>query len=280
MSGRDRLHRYASAAQRRWAPAKPETTGSPARSTALVSGRIFKAEASLPVPDRRLKGSVGPAAAFEEVALTTIGRLSMAGIAPDDDVLDIGCGVGRTARYLCDLLGPDATYEGFDIVEDGIRWCEEHITPVFPNFRFRWTPVSHSHYSPDPSLPRAADLRFPYPDGSFDFALAHSVFTHLLPEVAEHYLHEAARVLRPGGTLYATWILFDVGPSKWAHPLATEMQTDPSGDFAVLDPSVPEMAVAYGEPFVRAALGRAGLTVCEPVHSGIPLLQDVVVART
>lgn len=231
------------------------------------------------MPGRELKRTVGPPAAFEEIALTTIGRLSMAGIRSDDDVLDIGCGVGRTARYLCDLLGPDATYEGFDIMEDGIRWCEENITPVFPKFRFRWTPASNSHYRPDPALPRAVDLEFPYPDDSFDFALAHSVFTHLLPEVTQHYLSEIGRVLRPGGILYSTWFLFDVGPSKWAHPLATEMRPDPSGEFAVLEPAVPEKAVAYGEPYVRSALARAGLTVIEPLHTGIELLQDAIVAR-
>ena len=168
------------------------TAVSHAQKTALVSRRIFKAEASLPMPDEKFEGSVGPAAAFHEVALTTIGRMSMAGIRPDDDVLDIGCGVGRTARYLCDLLGPDTHYEGFDIMEDGIRWCQENITPAFPNFRFQWMPVSHSHYSPDSSLPRATELEFPYPNRSFDFAFAHSVFTHLLPDVTQHYLDEVA----------------------------------------------------------------------------------------
>jgi len=274
------FRRYASALKHRHTAPGPGTGGGPEPATALVSGRVFKAAASLPVPSRQLKGSVGPPAAFEEVALTTIGRLSMAGIRPDDDVLDIGCGVGRTARYLCDLLGPEARYEGFDIQEDAIRWCQEHITPAFPNFRFRWTPVSHSHYSPDPELPAATGVEFPYPDGSFDFAFAHSVFTHLLPDVTRHYLDEVARVLRPGGTLYATWFLFDVGPSKGAHPLAMEMQVDPSGGFAVLEPSVPEKAVAYSEPFVRSAYAGAGLTVVEPIHAAIPLLQDVIVART
>jgi SAM-dependent methyltransferase len=203
----------------------------------------------------------------------------MAGIRTDDDVLDIGCGVGRTARYLCDLLGPDARYEGFDIQQEPVRWCQENITPAFPNFRFQWTPLTHSHYSPDSSLPEATGLAFPYPDRSFDFAFAHSVFTHLLPDVTQHYLDEVARVLRPGGTLYSTWFLFDVGPSGWAHPLATEMHRDPAGTFAVLDPSVPEKAVAYSEPSVREAHERAGLTVAEPIHAGIALLQDVIVAR-
>ncbi len=160
--------------------------------------------------------------------MTTIGRMSMAGIRSDDDVLDIGCGVGRTARYLCDLVGSEGSYEGFDIAEAGIRWCQKNITPAFPHFRFQWTPVFHPHINPDPSLPPATALEFPYPDQSFDFAFAHSVFTHLLPDVTQHYFEEVARVLRPGGILYGTWFLFDVGPSRWANPLATEMENDPS----------------------------------------------------
>jgi SAM-dependent methyltransferase len=278
MGFRGKVRHYGSALNQKLSPRRG-VVDPPVPTTALVPGRIFKTEASLPMPSKKLKGTVGAPAAFDEVALTTIGRMSMAGIKPEDDVLDIGCGVGRTARYLCDLLGPGATYEGFDILEDGIVWCQENITPVFPNFRFSWTPVSHSHYRPDPSLPKATELKFPYPDESFDFAFAHSVFTHLLPDVTQHYFDQIARVLRPGGILYATWFLFDVGPSTWTHPLATEMQADPSGAFAVLNPTVPELAVAYSEPFVRSALANAGLTVTEPIHSGIALLQDVIVAR-
>ncbi len=279
MNGPNKFRQFGSALKHKLSPQRPGTVRLPAPTTALVSGRIFKAEASLPMPSDQLKATVGPPAAFEEVALTTIGRMSMAGIRPDDDVLDIGCGVGRTARYMCDFLGPGATYEGFDIAEDGIRWCQENITSVFPNFRFQWIPLSHSHYSPDPSLPKATEVEFPYPNESFDFAFAHSVFTHLLPDVTQHYFDEVARVLRPGGILYATWFLFDVGPSRWAHPLVTGMQADPSGEFAVLKPSVPEMAVAYSERFVRSAFTGAGLTVTEPIHSGIAWLQDVIVVR-
>jgi SAM-dependent methyltransferase len=287
LNGPSKLHRYESALKRKLGrnrppvgdPVAPEPETSPVPETALVSGRLFKADASLPVPSEALRASVGPAAAFHEVALTTIGRMSMAGIKADHDVLDIGCGVGRTARFLCDMLSPDARYEGFDIVEDGIRWCQENITPAYTNFRFQWTPLSNTLYSPDPSLPLAIEFEFPYPDESFDFAFAHSVFTHLLPDVTQHYLEEVNRVLRPGGVLYGTWFLFDVGPTRLAHPLVAEMHADLSGMFAVLQPDIPEGAVGYSEPFVRSLLEKAGLTINEPVHLGMALLQDVIVAR-
>lgn len=37
-------------------------------------------------------------------------------------VLDIGCGCGRTARFL--LLRPDIRYLGFDIFKPAIEWAE------------------------------------------------------------------------------------------------------------------------------------------------------------
>lgn len=84
------------------------------------------------MPDPLLQNQVGPPGVFQDVGLTTMGRLNMAGLRPDHDVLDIGCGVGRTARYLCDYLNADVRYEGFDIMEPLIRWCQENITPAFP----------------------------------------------------------------------------------------------------------------------------------------------------
>jgi len=230
------------------------------------------------MPDRRLRGAVGPASAFQEVALTTIGRMNMAGLRPDHDILDIGCGVGRTARYLCDYLDPEARYEGFDVAEDVLRWCQTHITPLFPNFTFRYIPLFNTAYSPDPTLPSAAAFSFPYPDQSFDFAFAHSVFTHLMPDVARNYLREISRVLRPGGISYSTWFLFNDDALAYSHPVAAPFSRDPSGDFAVRDINVPEAAIGYKEAFVRAAYSSTGLTIAEPVHPGYRHLQDVIVA--
>jgi SAM-dependent methyltransferase len=45
-------------------------------------------------------------------------------------------------------------------------------------------------------------FRSPYPPGSFNAALLASVFTHMLPVEARHYLGELARLLRPGGKAF------------------------------------------------------------------------------
>jgi ubiquinone/menaquinone biosynthesis C-methylase UbiE len=74
-------------------------------------------------------------------------------------------------------------------------------------------PLCNSAYLPDETLPSASETKFPYPDESFDFAFAHSVFTHLTPDASSNYLNEVSRVLRHGGASYTTWFLFDDDPS-------------------------------------------------------------------
>jgi SAM-dependent methyltransferase len=236
---------------------------------------LFGNEKDIPVPPRSLL--VGPADAFVDVALTTMGRMIMAGLRPEHDVLDIGCGVGRTARYLCGFLEDGARYEGFDVREDLVAWCQSNITPRFRNFHFQVAALFNSNYRPDPSLPSAAEFTFPYPDRSFDFVFAHSMFTHLQPDVSNNYLREIHRVLRPGGISYTTWVLInDDDPSLFAH--ATQrMHRDPSGTFAVRRVTDPDALVAYTEQFVRGAHSSSGLSIVEPVHPGFRL-QDVVVA--
>ena len=240
--------------------------------------RSFPDEGTIPMPSEELQARVGPAPAFHDVALTTMGRMNMAGLRPDHAVLDVGCGVGRTARYLCDYMDSDARYEGFDIMEEMVAWCQENITPRFPNFRFTHTPLYNTAYKPDDSLPSADAFTFPYPEGTFDFAFAHSVFTHLPPGSTTNYLRELHRVLKPGGTAYTTWFLFDGALSASPKTMVAEMTLDHSGLFAVHNPEVPDNAVGYRESYVMEQFSESGLTVVGPVHYGFARLQDVVVA--
>ena len=127
----------------------------------------------------------------------------------------------------------------------------------------------------------AEAYRFPYGDGAFDLVIATSLFTHLLPVAAEHYLAEAARVLAPGGRLLSTWLLFSAGrpaPAAFA-PLTA---ADPA--VAVADLAVPEAAVAYDEGWLTERLAALGLSRHALAHgtwSGLEgrSLQDIVVAH-
>jgi SAM-dependent methyltransferase len=129
------------------------------------------------------------------------------GLRSDGSVLDIGCGVGRTAVALVPDL-PDGRYEGFDIVPQFIRWCSRAITPRHPNFRFRLADVRNRQYNRNGGVPADA-YEFPYEDAAFDLAFAASVFTHMRPNEIRRYLSEAARVLRPGGAVLTSVFAVD-----------------------------------------------------------------------
>jgi SAM-dependent methyltransferase len=72
------------------------------------------------------------------------------------------------------------------------------------DFRFYSVDVSNSSYNPKGSTEK---FRFPHGAESFDLIVATSVFTHLLPVGLENDLAEAARMLAPGGVLYASFLL-------------------------------------------------------------------------
>jgi SAM-dependent methyltransferase len=212
----------------------------------------------------------------------TLGRLK-----PSDDVLDIGCAAGRIAVPLFNYL-QGGSYTGIDVIASGVSWASKNITPRHPNFRFLHADIRNDRYNPK-GTHRACEYRFPFADRSFDFVFLGSVFTHLLEDEAAHYLVEIARLLRPGGRLFGTWLLIDdevralIGQGKSAIPLVYPWR----GNTNVLvgDPALPEAAIGFSEQMVRAMHADAGLLVEEPIHRGAwcgrsdyLTFQDVVLA--
>ena len=190
------------------------------------------------------------------------------GLEPDERVLDVGCGAGRIAVALGPYLGSGGSYEGLDLYRPAIKWCSGHITPRWPNFRFQHADVKEDLNNPGGSI-AAERYRFPYEDETFDFVFLTSVFTHLLPPAAGHYLSEIHRVLRPGGRCLATWFLLD--GQSWPAVRAGTTQygfgIDREGcRIARLD--MPLMAVAYPRELVGTMVADAQLDVREPVIRG------------
>lgn len=195
---------------------------------------------------------------FRQEGRQIVDLMQAHGLAAQHRVLDIGCGAGRLAHALLPVLGDRGTYAGFDIFPAGVEWCAQHYPPRFPNFRFQHAPVYNRLYYPYGAIP-PAEFVFPYPDASFDFAAAASVFTHMLPEEVAHYLGQVRRVLAPGGVAVATFFLLDDATAE----AVAAGRTNPAfprryGPVRVADPQSPEDAVAYDEHFARALFAAAG----------------------
>jgi SAM-dependent methyltransferase len=250
---------------------------------------------------------------FLAVGQNFLGHLIRAGLEPHHHVLDIGCGSGRIAIPLTEYL--TGGYEGFDVAADRIHWCQETITPHHPDFRFRHVPVRNSAYqealeykgkirnttrwgigsikrlarrseSGFVKWQRPAGFTFPYPDDAFDFALAISLFTHLVPEGAKRYLSEARRVLKPGGTLFSTWFLLDDFSRVRVERGETHWLRHPYGDaMMVEDPKRPEVAIGFSQEWVEEAMSDANLEPSQALYgswAGRPDpvdYQDIVVSQ-
>ena len=187
--------------------------------------------------------------------------VSLGGLRPDEDVLDVGSGVGRGAIGLTGWL--QGRYEGIDVVRRGIEWCQQAITPRYPNFHFQVADLYNRHYNPVGRF-SASEYRFPFEDHSFDFVLLTSVFTHLLPADRDNYISEVARVLRPTGRCLATFFLLNDEARR-------NLQDSPSSlNFRFSRPGywtdnerIPEAAVAYEEADVREQLERSDLQIAK-----------------
>lgn len=145
---------------------------------------------------------------FPSVGKTLVDMLDQYGMLGEQvDLLDVGCGCGRMARYLPGR--PFRSYSGFDRHPGMIKWCNAVLAPIDSRFRFQLVSVKSAYVAWDghEGQQDAETLVFPYPSDSFDSILLASVFTHMpLPEV-RHYLRELHRVVRPGGKILLSVLL-------------------------------------------------------------------------
>jgi ubiquinone/menaquinone biosynthesis C-methylase UbiE len=196
------------------------------------------------------------------------GFRELAGLKPDATFLDIACGCGRVARALTEYLDASATYEGFDAAKKPVEWAQSVITRKFPNFHFRTADAFNKRYNPSGKT-GAPDLIFPYGDNEFDFAFAGSLYTHMLPEEVTNFVEETTRVLKPGGTTFATFCLLN----ERTLPIVDEGKSMPRliykyGDCRVRTIGDPAHFIAHPESWVRNLYEEAGLSIVEPIVRG------------
>lgn len=119
--------------------------------------------------------------------------MKLGGINSEEDsnakVLDVGCGVGGTSRYLAKSLGTDASVTGITLSPNQVKRATElAVEQGVGNAKF--------------TVMNALEMDFP--DNSFDVVWACESGEHMPDK--EAYINEMMRVLKPGGKfVMATW---------------------------------------------------------------------------
>lgn len=159
------------------------------RRLALAAAPAPASDLPLPPPLLRVKvvGYADPHAFLQSGEATVaefdaVLRRSGPGLSDGGEVLDLGCGCGRLARWIPQAEG---RLTGLDIEPRAIAWCAANLPGGF-----------HVNVLGD---------RLPCREASFDLVYACSVVTHLRKATAAACLQEIARVLKPGGRALVTF---------------------------------------------------------------------------
>ena len=187
-------------------------------------------------------------------------------------IIEIGCGIGRDAIPLTNIIGPDGQYLGVDIVKDSIDWCTANISARHPNFRFVHFDIADQLHNPHGSSQTTA-FSIPATDRTVDRIILWSVFTHMTKGDIVHYLRESARVLKPSGKVFATWFVVSDEILAKARTvnltpfnLRFEHQID-DGCF-INDLQYPMGAVAYTREVLLSAIQSGGLALSGDILPG------------
>ncbi len=194
------------------------------------------------------------------------------GLRPPHSLLDIGCGIGRTALPMTQYL--DGNYFGLDVNLSGIAWCHENITTRYPNFEFAVINARNPHYKHRAEYGQESATQAPWPippNRRFDYACAFSLFTHLTWDETQHYLRAIASKLKRGGRFVSTWFLVDEAAREGirAGQSLRDFNIDVPGPmYTFRDATNYFKAIAYDADAVRAAADEAGLAITKFTPGG------------
>jgi ubiquinone/menaquinone biosynthesis C-methylase UbiE len=120
--------------------------------------------------------------------------VDLAGIAPGESVLDVGCGTGSLALAAKRRTGPAGDVRGVDASAEMVARAAAKAAKAGVDAGFR----------------RAEIEALPFPDASFDVVLSTLMLHHLTDGGLPDGIGEIRRVLKPGGRFLAV----DIGGGK------------------------------------------------------------------
>lgn len=192
----------------------------------------------------------------------------LCGLKPNEDVLDVGCGCGRSAASLTQYLNKSGRYEGFDINPILIDWSVKNISSNYPNFHFQLADIFNGSCNPMGKY-KSSEYKFPYQDSSFNFVFLLSVFTHMLPQDMENYLSEISRVLRKGQRCLITHFLLNEQSLSFIDAKLSTLDFNyVFENYRTISKTTPEDAVAYAEGYIRELYRKFGLEILNPIQYG------------
>jgi SAM-dependent methyltransferase len=171
----------------------------------------------------------------------------------DTRVLEIGCGPGRLPIGILAEAVDVARYDGVDIDQRAIRWCQTHITKKQRRFAFHHVDARNARYNPGGQV-MDDTFRLPFPDQAYDLVYLHSVFSNMEPDDVRVYAKEFRRLLNPAGMVFLTAFVEEGVPPVTLNPQ----------DY-VVQPTGPLHVARYEKCFFLGLLIEAGLDV---VHFG------------
>ena len=194
--------------------------------------------------------------------------IDLCALKPDAAVLKVGCGIGRIAVPLTRYLSAAGSYEGFDPVPGSIDWCQQYITPRFPNFRFQQVDIRNAFYCSGDQH-GAISYRFSYADNQFDVVVIVTVFTHMAITEISNYLDEIKWVLKPGGRCFTSFFLLDDESRRlMSTPASTYNFQYLFEGRQAFDPQNPSTGSAHDEQQILDLFGEHGLSVDYPIYHG------------